>query len=158
MALHSSNHRLRRYERGGVSWVTLVLLAAVVVAVYLTVVWAPVYVLHYEAKQVVHDYMNQAIKDRDDARLIEKMCQKLQSLDTTEAVGADGRPEKVPTVVVTPSDVTWERDSEATPPMLHVSFEYVRQVRYPYLEKVSEWVGTVDLYNDLTIPNWGPAR
>ncbi len=86
MAPHSSNDRPRRYERGGVSWVTLLILAALAVAVYLTIVWAPVYVLHYEAKQAVRDYMNQAIKNRDDVALVEKLCQKLRALDSTEVL------------------------------------------------------------------------
>ncbi|MGB8931002.1 MAG: hypothetical protein WCC48_07100 [Anaeromyxobacteraceae bacterium] len=158
MALLSSIHRPRQYERGGVSWVTLVLLAAIAGAVYLFIAWMPIYVVHYEVKQTVRDYMNQAVKNRDDAALIEKLCQKLRSLDTSEVVGADGRIEKVPSVNVTADQVTWERDMAATPPMLHVTFEYTRQVHYPYAEKVSEWVGTVDLDNDLTIPDWGPSR
>ena len=158
MAPHSSNDRPRRYERGGVSWVTLLILAALAVAVYLTIVWAPVYVLHYEAKQVVRDYMNQAIKNRDDAALVEKLCQKLRALDSTEVVLEDGRTEKAPSINVAPADVTWERDASTQPPTLRVAFEYVREIRYPYAEKVSEWVGSIDLSQELVIPDWGPQR
>ncbi|HSM93792.1 MAG TPA: hypothetical protein VLT47_12995 [Anaeromyxobacteraceae bacterium] len=158
MAPYPSHRRPRRYERGGVSWVTLLLLAAVAGAVFLAIAWTPIYVVHYEVKQTVRDYMNRAIKDRDDAALVEALCQKLRSLDTSEVIGADGRPERVPSVNLTPADITWERDTTTPPGTLHVAFEYTRQVRYPYVDKVSEWVGTVDLYNDLTIPDWGPAR
>jgi hypothetical protein len=158
MAPHSTLHSPRRYERGGVSWVTLLLVSVVAAAVYLFVVWGPVWVLNYEVKQTVRDYMNQAIKNRDDAELIKRMCDKLRSLDTSTITHPDGSVEKVPSVVVDPADVTWERDASASPPMLRVAFEYTRQVRYPFLEKVSEWVGTIDLTNDLTIPNWGPGR
>jgi hypothetical protein len=148
----------RRYERGGVSWVTLLLLVAVLGTAYLAVVWTPIYVVHYEVKQTVRDYMNQAVKNRDDEGLRDNLCAKLKVLDSTTVVGADGRPERIPSVVVAPSDVTWERDASASPPMLHVAFEYRRQVHYPFLERTSEWIGTIDLNNDLTIPDWGPAR
>lgn len=158
MAPLSSNHPARRYERGGVSWVTLLLLAAVAGAVYLVITWAPVQIVHYEVKQTVRDYMNQAIKNRNDAELVERMCQKLASLDTTEVLDANGVTQRVPTVRVEPADVTWERDTSSKPPMLHVAFEYQREIKYPFLEKVSEWTGRVDLSNDLTIPDWGPAR
>jgi hypothetical protein len=158
MAPLSTLHSPRRYERGGVSWVTLLLLSVVVGAVYLFVVWGPVWVLNYEVKQTVRDYMNQAIKNRDDADLVKRMCDKLRSLDASAVTGSDGRIEQLPTVLVDPADVTWERDTSSSPPMLRVAFEYTRQVRYPLLEKVSEWVGTIDLTNDLTIPNWGPGR
>jgi hypothetical protein len=148
----------RQYERGGVSWVTLVLLGLVASAIYLSVVWVPIYLVHYEVKQTVRDYMNQAVKNPDDAGLVANLCAKLKSLDSTTVLGADGRPETVPSVRVEPSDVTWERDANASPPMLRVAFQYQRTVRYPYLERTTEWVGVIDLTNDLSIPNWGPAR
>jgi hypothetical protein len=158
MAPLSSVQTPRRYERGGVSWVTVLLIAVATAAVYLVVIWAPIWVVNYEVKQTVRDYMNQAIKNRDDATLIKGMCDKLRMLDTTTLVAPDGSTERVASVVVDPSDVTWERDTNASPPMLRVSFEYTRVIRYPYLEKVTEWVGTIDLSNELTIPNWGPTR
>jgi hypothetical protein len=158
MAPHTSNHRPRRYERGGVSWVTLLLLATLAGSVYLVITWAPVYVVHYEVKQTVRDFMNQAIKNSDDAVLIEKLCEKVRSLDSTTVVFEDGRTEKAPSVNLTPSDVTWERDSSVTPPTLRVAFQYTREVHYPYLEKASEWVGTVDLFKEIGVPDWGPSR
>jgi hypothetical protein len=148
----------RRYERGGVSWVTVLLLAAVVGAVYLVIAWAPIYIVHYEVKQVVRDHMNQAIKDRNDAPLVERMCAKLASLHQETLEDASGVERRVPVVQVTPTDVTWERDTTVTPPVLHVAFEYVREVRYPYLDRVSEWVGSVDFTQELAVPDWGPAR
>lgn len=148
----------RRYERGGVSWITVLLLAAAVGAVYLVIVWAPIYIVHYEVKQTVRDHMNQAIKNREDAQLVERMCQKLASLHQETVVDENGAEQRVPAVQVTPTDVTWERDTTVKPPVLHVAFEYVREVRYPYLERVSEWVGSVDFTQELAVPDWGPAR
>jgi hypothetical protein len=159
MATLTSIHPLRRYERGGVSWVTLLILVVLIGGVYLAVVWAPIFVMHYEVKQTVRIYMNQAIKDPDDERLVQNLCLKLKALDSTTVVGESGKPEQVPSVVVAPEDVTWERDRQSTPPMLRVSFEYKRQVRYPFLsDEPREWIGRIDFTNDLTMPDWGPSR
>lgn len=149
----------RRSDRGGVPWVTLLILAAIAGVVYLAIVWAPIYVVHYEVKQTVRDYMNQAIKNRDDAQLVENLCAKLRTLDRVKVVGQDGREVEVPAIDLQPNVVSWERDTNSTPPMLRVSFEYTREVRYPYLSDVPrEWVGRIDLENDLTMPDWGPSR
>jgi hypothetical protein len=158
MATLLSNPPSRRYERGGISWVTALLLVAAVSAAYLLVTWVPIYFAHYAVKQTVRDYMNQAIKNRNDDELIAQMCQKLASLESVTVVDANGVEQREPAVKVTPADVTWERDTSSSSPMLHVAFEYTRQVEYPYLSKVTEWVGSVDLNNELTIPDWGPAR
>jgi hypothetical protein len=149
----------RRLDRGGVSWVTALLLAVIASAIYLAIVWVPIYFVHYEVKQAVRDYMNQAIKNRDDASLVENMCAKLRVLDTVTVVGEDGRERKVPAIDLQPQDVTWERDTSGERPMLHVAFEYKREVRYPYLsETPREWVGSVDLQNDIGFVDWGPSR
>jgi len=159
MATPTSIHPPRRYERGGVSWVTLLILVALIGGVYLVIAWAPIYVVHYEVKQTVRQYMNQAVKDQDDESLVRNLCLKLRSLDSTTVVGESGKPELVPSVVVAPEDVTWERDRQSTPPMLHVAFEYKRQVRYPFLSDAPrEWIGRIDFSNDLTLPDWGPSR
>jgi hypothetical protein len=42
--------------------------------------------------------------------------------------------------------------------VLHVAFEYVREVNLPILDRTASKVFTVDLFNDLSIPDWGPAR
>jgi hypothetical protein len=144
--------------RGGVSWVTLLLVASVVLGVYLAWVWGPVYVVHYEVQQVVRDYMNQAVKNQNDAELVEKMCQKIRSLAKVEQVSDEGRVERVPAVPLYPQDVTWERDVTPSQRNLHVSFEYVRLVEYPYLGRVAEKTFAVELDNDLDIPDWGPQR
>lgn len=148
----------RRPERGQVSWVSLVLLLLLGGAIYLGRVWIPVYIVHHEVKQTVRDYMNRAVKDRDDATLVAGMCARIAALDETVEIGEDGRPIRTPTVVVTPDQVTWERDTSGSPPMLHVAFEYVRVVKYPWLDRTQERVMSVDFTEDIAIPNWGVQR
>lgn len=144
-------------ERGAITWVTALLVAALAAAAYLAVVWGPVYLVHYEVKQVVRDYGNQAIKNTRDGELLEAMCQKLRSLDTVEVLGPDGRPERRPTVDVRPQEVTWERDT-GTPPALHVAFAYRRDLHYPWFDVWKEVAMQVDLTMDLTRADWGPGR
>jgi hypothetical protein len=148
----------RRGERGGVSWVTLLLLALVVGAGYLAAVWVPVYYEAYAVKQVVRDYMNQAIKNSDDAALRRNMVLKIRSLDVRTTVDDFGRPVRVPTVPLEERDVSWERDARSQPPMLRVSFEYEREVEYPWLDRTARKVFAVDLTNEMVVPNWGPPR
>jgi hypothetical protein len=156
--MRTSSASRRRLERGQFSWVTLLLLVSFVSAVYLAVVWVPIYVLHYEVKQTVRDYMNRAVKNADDTFLVNNMCLRLASLDTTEEVGEDGRKVRTPTVVVEPHEVTWERDASSRPPMLHVAFEYVRVVKYPLLDRTVEKVLAVDFTEDISVPTWGSQR
>ncbi len=148
----------RRFERGAVTWVGLLLAVLVVGGGYLAWVWAPVYFENYTVKQVVRDYLNQAIKNPDDALLRHNMVLKIRSLDERTALDAYGRTVTVPSVALEENDVSWERDTRSQPPMLRVSFEYERQVEYPLLNRTGTKVFVVDLSNDLTIPNWGPPR
>jgi hypothetical protein len=64
----------------------------------------------------------------------------------------------VPAIALEDRDVTWDRDKSAQPPMLRVTFDYVREVNLPILDRTASKVFTIDLTNDLTIPDWGPAR
>ena len=148
----------RRGERGGVSWVSLLLLVLVVGGGYLAVMWVPVYYEAYAVKQVVRDYMNQAIKNTDDEGLRRGMVLKIRSLDERITVDDLGRKVKTPTVPLEERDVSWDRDTRSQPPMLRVSFEYAREVEYPWLNRTATKVFAVDLSNDLTVPNWGPPR
>lgn len=59
----------RSGERGA-TWVTLLLLLGLACTVYLGWVWVPVYADHYAARQATRDFMNQAVKNRDDAALV----------------------------------------------------------------------------------------
>ena len=98
------------------------------------------------------------LADPDDAALRERMVARLRLLDTTEGVAPDGQRAPVPSVQVAPQDVTWERNREARPPTLRVAFDYVRVVRWPGLDRSTEKTFTVDLTEDVAIPDWGPAR
>jgi len=149
--------RPRGGERG-VSWVSLLLLVLLVGGGYLAWVWVPVYFVHYEVKQVVRDHMNQAIKDRADARLVERMVQRIARLDTVPGLDRTGAPELQPAIVIDPREVSWERDTSTTPAMLRVSFVYEREVAYPLLDRVVVKAFAVDLENELTVPDWGPSR
>jgi len=148
----------RAGERGQVTWVGLLLLVLVLGAGYLAWVWGPVYVVHYEVKQVVRDYMNQAIHDRNDAQLVAKMTAKIASLAEVDGVDAYGQPARVPAIDLARAGITWQRDAGHNPPTLRVAFDYERSVTYPLLETRATKVFTVDLENDLSVPNWGPAR
>jgi hypothetical protein len=102
--------------------------------------------------------MNQAIKNHDDDTLRRNMVLKIRSLDEKIGVDEFGRPVRLPTVPLEERDVSWERDAGSQPPMLRVSFEYAREVEYPWLNRIATKTFAVDLSNDLTVPNWGPAR
>ena len=125
---------------------------------YLGFVWIPVYIYKFQAQQVVRDYMNQAVKNRDDRSLADKMVQKLRGLGTVELPDENGTRSRRPAVDVAMEDVTWERDAQASPPMLHVVVEYTARVEYPWLDRQDEKVLTIDLTEDISIPDWGPAR
>jgi hypothetical protein len=154
----ASPGKSRHRERGGISWVTLLLIVLVVGGGYLGWVWAPLYFEHYAVKQVVRDYMNQAIKDADDDGLRRNMVLKIRSLREVDALDARGGSARVPAVALDERRVRWERNRAAQPPTIHVAFEYERQVLYPLLDRAEVRVFDVDLTGDLTRPDWGPAR
>lgn len=143
-------------QRGGVSWVTLVLLGCLAVGGYLLWVWGPVYLVQYEVKQVVRDFANQAVKNPSDADLRTRMVQRLAALDRVESWDENGRPVQVPAVSVREEEVTWERTRQ--PPSLHIAFQYTRPVRYPILDRAEETTFAVDDTFDISIPDWGSAR
>jgi hypothetical protein len=146
-----------RQARGGISWVTALLLFLLAGGAYLAWTWFPVYILHYEVKQVVRDYINQAVRNQNDAELVEKMVHKLRTLDDLDMVDDDGNAATTPTVQVAATEVVWERDT-GQPPMLHVAFEYTRPVAYPLLGRWTSKTLSVDITEDLTRPDWGPSR
>jgi len=148
----------RPRPRGAVSWVTLALVVGIAAAAYLAWVWGPVYAENYAVKQVVHDFMNRAVKNRNDDQLREDMVAKLRSLADVDTLDEDGNAVRVPAIQVEAADVLWERDADSQPPMLRVSFEYTREVVLPLLDRTASKVFVVELENDLTRPNWGNAR
>jgi hypothetical protein len=157
--MRSPPHTVRLLRQDGqVTWVGVLLLLGLAAAVYGGIVFVPVYTLHYEVLQVVRDYGNQAIKERDDALLVSRMTQKIQSLDAVVVEDEHGRPQKQPVIDLRPEDVSWTRDTSAQPPVLHVAFEYVQSVELPWLDRTIEKPFEVDLTLDLGRPDWGPAR
>jgi hypothetical protein len=123
---------------------------------YLAWIWLPLYFDHYAVKQVVTDYMNQAVKNPDDAALRRGMVQKIESLDRVTTVDPYGKVVRVPAIALDEQAVTWERDTTAK--SLHIAFEYERQVVYPFLDRVDVKTFTVDKTQELSLPDWGPAR
>jgi hypothetical protein len=136
--------------------VTLLIVLGVAAAAYAAYVFGPPAVLHYEVKQVVRDYGNQAVKNPNDAALIEGMLQKIRYLQQVDMVDDAGRKVKVPVVDLRKEDVTWERTAE--PPTLHVAFEYPRTLELPWLDRSLERIYRVDLTMDTSRPDWGPSR
>jgi hypothetical protein len=147
-----------RAARGQVSWVTVLLVLSVAATGYLGWVWVPVYIYRFQAEQVVRDFMNQAVKNRDDRQLVEKMVKKLRMVGTVELTGEDGTREAQPAVDVDGADITWERDATASPPMLHVAFDYTAKVEYPWIDRQDEKVVSIDFTQDIAVPDWGPSR
>jgi hypothetical protein len=148
--------RGRRRERGAASWVTILMILGIAAGAYAAVVFVPVWVLHYEVKQVVRDYGNQAIKNQDDAALIDAMVHKIRTLEQVDGVDEAGRKARVPVVDIRKQDVTWERSTD--PLALHVEFEYPRVLELPWLDRRIERVYRVNLTMDLKRADWGPAR
>jgi hypothetical protein len=136
--------------------VTVLLVLGLAAAIYAAVVFGPPAVLHYEVKQVVRDYANRAVRDTDDRKLLTGMVERIRVLDDEPGVDGQGRPVRIPVIPLRVEDVVWERSEE--PPSLHVAFEYERTLKLPFLDRVLERVYVVDITNDLTRPNWGPAR
>lgn len=145
-----------RPARGAVSWVTLLGLLALAAAGYLGWVFLPVWVLHYEVKQVVREFGNRAVHDANDAALLEGMVARIRELQTVPATDAAGRAVRVPAVALDPRDVTWER--LPGPPRLHVAFDYHRSIDLPYLDRTLERTYRIDLEMDVARPVWAAPR
>ncbi len=128
------------------------MLLGLVAGGYLAWVWLPVYLTHYEAKQVVRQFGNEAVHDHRDAELLQRMVARLRGLQQVETVGDDGQTRRRPVIDLEPRDVTWER---LEPASLHIAFDYRRDVSYPFLDRTVEQPMTVDLTMDVSLPNWG---
>ena len=148
--------RGKRLERGTASWVTLVMILGIAAGAYAAVIFVPVWVLNYEVKQVVRDYGNQAIKNTDDAVLLDGMLKKIRTLQQVEGIDGAGRKVMVPVIDVQKQDVTWERSAD--PLSLHVEFEYPRVLELPWLDRTIERTYRVNLTMDLKRADWGPTR
>ena len=126
---------------------TVLLVLGLAAAAYAAVVFGPPAVLHYEVKQVVRDYGNQAVKNPDDAQLLGSMVQKIRTLDDVAGVDEAGR--KITRPGGRPQQGGRPLGANpATPPTLHVAFEYPRTLELPLLDRVVERVYRVDLTMD----------
>jgi len=105
---------------------------------------------------VVRDYGNQAIKNSDDAALIDGMVHKIRTLEQVDGIDEAGRKAKVAVVDIHKQDVIWERSAD--PLSLHVEFEYPRVLELPWLDRTIERTYRVNLTMDLKRADWGPAR
>lgn len=146
--------RQRSREGGEVSWVTLVLLASLLGGGYLAVVWVPVYTMRYEVGMVAAEFGNKAVHNRDDAALVIGLCARLAKLDQVKAPAPDGSIITVPAVDVRPEDVTWQRDTVAVPPTLHLAFEYTAVVHYPIFDRFTEKTFGIELFQDIQPVKW----
>jgi hypothetical protein len=148
--------RGKKLERGTASWVTLAMILGIAAGAYAAVVFVPVWVLNYEVKQVVRDYGNQAVKNQDDAALLDGMVRKIRTLQEVDGVDEAGRKVRVPVIDIQKQEVTWERSAD--PLSLHVEFEYPRVLELPWLDRTIERTYRVNLTMDLKRADWGPAR
>jgi len=144
--------RAARRRASGSAWVNTLLLLALAGVTYLTVVWLPVYVDHYQARQVTRDFMNQAVKNRDDAQLVAGLSRRLATVRTLRGTDEEGRQWTAPAVDVPPESIGWERDVETK--TLRVWFEYEREIVYPFLDRSTVKLFTVDFEYDITVPQW----
>jgi hypothetical protein len=140
-------------ERGA-AWVNLLLLLALAVAGYLAWVWLPVYADHYQVKQTTRDYMNRAVKDRNDAALVAGLSGALLRIGHVRLKDEEGTVYDVPAVDVPPDAISWERDTSGKPPVLRVSFEYERTIVLPFLDRTTVKHFSVELETDITVPTW----
>ena len=145
--------RARRLERGEVSWVGLAMLLGFAAAAYLAWVWVPVYVRHQQVEEIVRGSANSAVKNPNDAALLQDMTRRIRALESVEVEGPSGELVRAPLIDVAPQDVTWERNRETR--TLHIAFSYAVPVVYPWIERVDEHVKDVDIVADVTIPDWG---
>jgi hypothetical protein len=127
------------------------MLLALVAGGYLAWVFVPVYMVHLEVKQVVRDFGNRAVKERDDDALVRGMTERLRRLAVVQEPGEDGAVVVRPAVELAPQDVTWER---LEGDRLHVAFAYQRTIPLPIVERRAERTLSVDLTLDVARPVW----
>ncbi|MFT3916007.1 MAG: hypothetical protein QM704_18520 [Anaeromyxobacteraceae bacterium] len=145
--------RPRRRPSGG-ALVNVLFLLGVAGLCYLGWMWVPVYVDHYEVIAVTRDHMNQAVKNHNDEALIQSLAKRASGVGVETGRDENGRRWEEPTIQVEPGDIAWERDEAVTPPMLHVEFDYEREVPYPLLDRTTTHTFHVGLQQDLEVPVW----
>ena len=151
----SAPPRQRSSERGEITWVTLVLILALVTGGYLAVVWAPVYIVRYEAGVLATEYANKAVHNRDDAQLVQDaLFPPVHGWTRSRSRRRTARSPCSRPSICAPSDVTWVRNTDATPPTIHVAFEYTTSVYFPVLDRFSEKTFAIDRFQDIQPAKW----
>ncbi len=150
----SASPRQRSLQRGEISWVTVLMLLLLASGGYLAVVWGPVYIVRYEVGVITGEIANRAVNDRDDARLVAALCDKIRNLSTVKAPQPDGSILEVPAVELRPEDVTWERDATGMPRTLRIAFEYTTSVHYLLFDRFTEKTFAVDWSQDISPVKW----
>ncbi|HZZ84427.1 MAG TPA: hypothetical protein VFE30_07805 [Anaeromyxobacteraceae bacterium] len=146
-------------QRGEITWVTVMLVLLLAGGGYAGWVGFPIFWTHLEAKQVVKDYANRAIKNADDESLKRGLVRDLASLGKDPGEAPDGTPALRPSVNVQPNELVWERGGTAEAPTLHVAFEYDRHVPLPFMtDRYLDRHFGVDLDLDISRADWGRER
>jgi hypothetical protein len=143
-----------REARGAITWVTMLLIVLAVGVGYLGWVWVPLYLDNYAVRQALRASMNEAIKNNDDALLVRELCKKIRGVRTVEGIDDFGRRVPMPAVAVDERNVSWSRDLDGRPPMVHVTIQYDREVVYPFLDRVDTKTFVIEDSNDLTPVKW----
>jgi hypothetical protein len=128
------------------------MLAALVGAAYLAIVWVPIYVDHQDVERIVRETGNAAVKSADDRGLVGGMLAQIGRVASRE-VEQDGRVVRKPAIEVLPEDVVWERDGQR----LRIAFSYTRELVYPWIGRRQERVMAIDLTLDVTRPDWNES-
>ena len=152
--LPSASPRRRSLERGAFTWVTFLMLVSLLAGGYLAVVWGPIYIVRYQVGVVTGEFANRAVNNRDDAGLVNGLCDKLGALSQVKIQEQDGSISEVRAVDLRPEDITWERKAEAIPRSLRIAFEYTTSVHYPLIDKFSEKTFIIELERDISPVKW----
>src|SRR3954466_5994840 len=103
-----------RDARGAGTWVSFLMIVGTASAAYLGWVWAPLYLDHLTVRQAVRATMNMAIKNPDDALLVNDLCRKVRTIRAAKGVDDAGRRVALPAVALSDQQVTLLPAANAT--------------------------------------------
>jgi len=135
LRLFALSRSVRRLDQhGGASWITYLLLIAVVGGGYLLWAYAPVYLDNYAAGSRCEEVINATWRYQDEAKTGEAMRRKLAAL-AKDTVEENGELIKVPAIDPEESDLVVEIDNSVVPPVMSIDVYYTRTVVLPLLKK-----------------------
>ncbi len=156
MTLSNRLSTFLRREEGKITWVTVVMVAMLLGGGYVLYVWGPIYMDHYDVRQTVRGVANSAVMNPDDEHLKADLLAKLRSVRLEEFIDSEsGQKTRRPVVNLQPQDLIWERDTRATPPTVHIAFDYVRQIHLPIFNKTQEKPFHIDMTIEISRAEWG---